>query len=95
MTESRAALAALVLAAGVGCAGIVGSSARTVSEPQAATAASATSTPVPRGYKLVWSDEFDVDGRPNRANWTYETGFVRNEEAQWHQPDNATVQGGL
>jgi beta-glucanase (GH16 family) len=95
MTESRAALAALVLAAGVGCAGIVGSSARTVSGPQAGTAASATSTRVPRGYKLVWSDEFDVDGRPNTANWRYENGFVRNEEDQWYQPDNATVQGGV
>ena len=50
---------------------------------------------VPAGYKLVWSDEFDVDGRPNTANWRYETGFVRNEEDQWYQQDNATVQGGL
>ena len=46
---------------------------------------------VPAGYKLVWSDEFDVDGRPSSANWQYEQGFVRNEEAQWYQPDNATV----
>ena len=50
---------------------------------------------VPAGYKLVWSDEFDVDGRPDPANWRYENGFVRNEEAQWYQPDNATVQGGV
>ena len=50
---------------------------------------------VPAGYKLVWSDEFDVDGRPSSANWKYEHGFVRNEEAQWYQPDNATVSGGL
>jgi beta-glucanase (GH16 family) len=50
---------------------------------------------VPAGYKLVWSDEFDVDGRPSTANWKYEQGFVRNEEAQWYQPDNATVQGGV
>src|SRR6185295_16670478 len=50
---------------------------------------------VPTGYKLVWSDEFDVDGRPSSANWKYENGFVRNEEAQWYQPDNATVSGGL
>jgi beta-glucanase (GH16 family) len=50
---------------------------------------------VPAGYKLVWSDEFDVDGRPNSANWRYENGFVRNEEDQWYQPDNATVQGGV
>jgi beta-glucanase (GH16 family) len=50
---------------------------------------------VPAGYKLVWHDEFDVDGPPNPANWKFETGFVRNEEAQWYQPSNASVQGGL
>src|SRR5262245_11658240 len=50
---------------------------------------------VPAGYRLVWSDEFDVDGRPNSANWRYEQGFVRNEEDQWYQPDNARVEGGL
>src|SRR4029079_19835213 len=50
---------------------------------------------VPPGYKLVWSDEFDVDGRPSTANWKYESGFVRNEEDQWYQPDNATVSGGV
>jgi len=50
---------------------------------------------VPAGYKLVWSDEFDIDGRPSSANWRYENGFVRNEEDQWYQPDNATVQGGV
>jgi beta-glucanase (GH16 family) len=49
----------------------------------------------PDGYKLVWSDEFDVDGRPNAANWKYENGFVRNEELQWYQPDNARVEGGF
>jgi beta-glucanase (GH16 family) len=49
----------------------------------------------PAGYKLVWHDEFDVDGAPNPANWKFEKGFVRNEEAQWYQPDNASVQGGM
>lgn len=49
---------------------------------------------IPTGYKLVWSDEFDVDGRPNPDNWTYEHGFVRNNELQWYQEDNATVEGG-
>jgi beta-glucanase (GH16 family) len=51
--------------------------------------------PVPAGYELVWHDEFDVDGPPNPANWMFEAGFVRNEEAQWYQPDNARVQGGM
>jgi len=51
--------------------------------------------PVPAGYRLVWSEEFDVDGPPNPKNWTYEKGFARNEELQWYQPDNATVENGL
>jgi hypothetical protein len=29
-------------------------------------------------FELVWSDEFEVDGRPDPANWDYEHGFVRN-----------------
>jgi len=50
---------------------------------------------IPTGYKLVWADEFDVDGTPNAVNWNYEKGFARNEELQWYQPDNATVKDGL
>jgi beta-glucanase (GH16 family) len=46
-------------------------------------------------YKLVWSDEFDEDGPPNPDNWSYERGFVRNEELQWYQPENARCKGGL
>ncbi|HXJ21663.1 MAG TPA: glycoside hydrolase family 16 protein [Polyangia bacterium] len=46
-------------------------------------------------WNLVWSDEFDVDGAPSAANWGYEKGFVRNEELQWYQPDNATVSNGI
>jgi beta-glucanase (GH16 family) len=49
----------------------------------------------PAGYTLVWSDEFNVDGVPDAKNWTYEDGFVRNQELQWYQPDNARVAGGL
>lgn len=51
--------------------------------------------PVYDGYDLAWADEFDVDGAPNPNNWSFENGFVRNEEAQWYQPDNARVQGGF
>lgn len=46
------------------------------------------------GYKLVWSDEFNADGRPDPSKWSYERGFVRNEELQWYRPDNARCQGG-
>lgn len=45
-------------------------------------------------HTLVWSDEFDVDGRPDARNWGYEQGFVRNNELQWYQPDNAFCAGG-
>lgn len=51
--------------------------------------------PLDAKWKLAWSDEFDVDGAPNPANWGFEKGFVRNQELQWYQPDNATVAGGL
>jgi beta-glucanase (GH16 family) len=47
------------------------------------------------GYSLVWSDEFDTDGVPAPSRWTYENGFVRNQELQWYQEDNALVEDGL
>jgi beta-glucanase (GH16 family) len=50
---------------------------------------------VPAGYELVWHDEFDIDGAPDPANWKFEKGFARNEEAQWYQSDNAKVKDGL
>jgi len=46
-------------------------------------------------YKLVWADEFNKDSRPDPCNWTYERGFVRNQELQWYQPDNARCENGL
>jgi len=49
----------------------------------------------PTQYKLVWADEFDKDGPPDLNNWIYEQGFVRNEELQWYQPDNARCEDGL
>ena len=46
-------------------------------------------------WKLAWSDEFDKPGAPDPSNWGFEHGFVRNQELQWYQPDNATVAGGI
>lgn len=46
-------------------------------------------------WELVWADEFDGDGRPDPSNWTYELGFVRNDELQWYRPENAWLQDGL
>ncbi len=47
------------------------------------------------GWKPVWGDEFDKDGRPDPLKWSYEIGFVRNRELQWYQPDNARCEKGL
>jgi beta-glucanase (GH16 family) len=49
---------------------------------------------VSAGWKLVWADEFRKDGQPDPRNWMYETGFVRNEEFQWYQPENAVCRKG-
>jgi beta-glucanase (GH16 family) len=49
----------------------------------------------PAGMKLVWADEFNTDGAPDPQKWSFENGFVRNEEAQWYQPDNARIQNGM
>ena len=46
------------------------------------------------GYQLVWGDEFNQAGRPDPNHWRYESGFVRNEELQWYQPQNAVCSNG-
>ena len=43
----------------------------------------------------IWSDEFDGEGALDDARWTSESGFVRNEELQWYQSENAFQEGGL
>lgn len=45
-------------------------------------------------WKLVWSDEFNINGRPDSTVWNYEIGFQRNHEDQWYQPANAYCKGG-
>jgi beta-glucanase (GH16 family) len=49
-------------------------------------------------WKLVWSDEFDKPGQPDPANWDYETGFIRNNEAQYYtraRSENARIENGM
>jgi beta-glucanase (GH16 family) len=48
-----------------------------------------------KGMKLVWNDEFNSTGKPDSANWIYENGFVRNNELQWYQSENANCTGGV
>jgi beta-glucanase (GH16 family) len=47
------------------------------------------------GWKLAWSDEFNEARCPDTTKWSFERGFIRNEELQWYQPDNASCHHGL
>lgn len=49
-------------------------------------------------WRLVWADEFEVDGLPDPAKWDYEEGFVRNRELQYYtraRLENARVENGV
>lgn len=45
------------------------------------------------GYKLIWSDEFQREGRPDADCWDFEEGFRRNNELQWYQSQNVSCDG--
>ncbi|MCR4994127.1 MAG: glycoside hydrolase family 16 protein [Bacteroidales bacterium] len=49
----------------------------------------------PDSLTLIWCDEFDYTGVPDTARWSFEHGFVRNQELQWYQEANARVIGGV
>lgn len=46
-------------------------------------------------WELVWSDEFNGQGEPDKEIWNFERGFVRNQEDQWYQKENAFMQDGV
>lgn len=48
-------------------------------------------------WRLVFADEFDRPGTPDPAKWGYETGYIRNKEAQFYtaRTENVRVQDGL
>lgn len=46
-------------------------------------------------YKLVWSDEFNLSGLPDTSKWRFENGFLRNNEAQCYQKENAVCENGF
>lgn len=51
----------------------------------------------PAKLKLVWAEEFNVDGLPDPTTWGYEVGLIRNQEAQYYtagRSENARVEGG-
>ena len=45
------------------------------------------------GYKLVWNDEFNIDGQPDESKWDYDIkdpGWV-NDELQYYTSDSVNV----
>jgi beta-glucanase (GH16 family) len=49
-------------------------------------------------WKLVWSDEFNYTGLPDKTKWGYEEGFIRNNESQYYtvaRAENASVANGM
>ena len=49
---------------------------------------------VSKPYRLIWADEFNQNGSPDTSKWRFEQGFVRNNEAQWYQAENAVCRDG-
>lgn len=46
------------------------------------------------GYELVWNDEFDKSGAPDKSKWAYELGYVRNNEPQLYGKNNVWCEKG-
>jgi beta-glucanase (GH16 family) len=52
----------------------------------------------PIEWVLDWEDQFNQDGLPNPAIWSYEVGKIRNNEAQFYTKarlENARVENGM
>lgn len=48
------------------------------------------------GYQLVWNDEFNYNGRPDDRKWSYDYGFIANQEQQYYTDSikNVRVEDG-
>jgi len=48
--------------------------------------------------RLIWGDEFNYTGLPDSSRWSYEDGYIRNEEEQYYtrnRKQNAWVHDGV
>ncbi len=51
----------------------------------------------PASDELVWSEEFNTDGKPDEKIWDYDADYLRNHEAQCYtteREENVRVSGG-
>jgi beta-glucanase (GH16 family) len=47
--------------------------------------------------ELIWSDEFNYNGQPESAKWSYDTGYIANNEKQYYtqiRSENAIASNG-
>jgi beta-glucanase (GH16 family)/glycerophosphoryl diester phosphodiesterase len=53
-------------------------------------------SPTNKGFRLIWSDEFNDTGKPDSTKWTYDYGFIANREKQYYTDSlkNARVEDG-
>lgn len=78
------------VAAGAGAAGGVA--------PSESSAKSGEGTgPEMAGWKLVFDDEFEKEGRVDEAKWAFEIGHIRNHELQYYtdRAENCRVANGV
>ena len=58
----------------------------------------AQTAPDKKPLKLVWADEFNYNGLPDSTKWSYESGFVRNQEPEYYTTrrlENCRVENGM
>jgi beta-glucanase (GH16 family) len=84
----HAACVVLVLSPAVACGGDSSGSAPGSGRP---------ATPVPSGWTLVFSDEFEAPGTPDPARWNREIGYIANDEKQYYtsRSENARIEDGV
>ncbi|MEN2280785.1 glycoside hydrolase family 16 protein [Algoriphagus sp. SE2] len=50
---------------------------------------------LPKGFMLIWEEDFNGEGLIDNSKWNFEEGFVRNNELQWYQEANAIQTNGV
>lgn len=97
--SARALPLAVIVVGCLVCAQPSDAQEKTSDHPRAASGPAASAPAVQRaGWQLVWSDEFNYEGLPDPKKWTYEVGFVRNQEKQYYtqaRKENARVEHGV
>lgn len=91
----------ILFAGACGVAACGGGSASTPAVAPPMTAPLIPAGGVPSGWKLVWADEFNIDGQPDANKWDFDTSRNKlgwyNNEVQYYsrnRAENARISGG-